>query len=112
MARDAIRAKNFLYAAYCADKAATLAALLVKKADRFRSLPSAFCLFVFLLQICPLLASRSSCAAWVGIRGTARSRVRAGGLVDKIVQIGAKRLAARRRVLRAPSRRPPRPMRD
>ena len=30
MAKDAIAAKNFVYAASCADKAATLAALLVK----------------------------------------------------------------------------------
>lgn len=30
MANQAIKAKNFLYAAYCADKAATLASLLVK----------------------------------------------------------------------------------
>jgi hypothetical protein len=30
MASDAIAAKNFVYAAYCADKAATLAGLLVK----------------------------------------------------------------------------------
>jgi len=30
MAQDAIAAKNFVYAAYCADKAATLAGLLVK----------------------------------------------------------------------------------
>ncbi len=30
MAKEAITAKNFVYAAYCADKAATLASLLVK----------------------------------------------------------------------------------
>ena len=31
MAHDAIRVKNFVYALYCADKAATLASLLVKE---------------------------------------------------------------------------------
>jgi len=34
MADDALRAKNFVYAGYCADKAATLAALLVKAGGR------------------------------------------------------------------------------
>jgi hypothetical protein len=31
MAKDALTAKNYVYAAYCADKAATLAALLLKR---------------------------------------------------------------------------------
>jgi len=31
MAKDALTAKNYVYAAYCADKAATLAALLNKR---------------------------------------------------------------------------------
>jgi len=35
IAEDALRAKNFVYAGYCADKAATLAALLVKAGGRF-----------------------------------------------------------------------------
>jgi hypothetical protein len=34
MADDALRAKNFVYAQYCADKAATLASLLVKEGGR------------------------------------------------------------------------------
>ena len=34
MADDALRAKNFVYAGYCADKAATLASLLVKAGGR------------------------------------------------------------------------------
>jgi len=34
MAEDALRTKNFVYAGYCADKAATLAALLVKAGGR------------------------------------------------------------------------------
>jgi len=34
MARDAMTLKNFVYAAYCADKAATLASLLVKERGR------------------------------------------------------------------------------
>jgi hypothetical protein len=34
MAEDALRAKNFVYAGYCADKAATLASLLVKAGGR------------------------------------------------------------------------------
>jgi len=34
MAQEAIKAKNFVYALYCADKAATLASLLVKEGGR------------------------------------------------------------------------------
>ena len=34
MAQEAMRAKNFVYAFYCADKAATLASLLVKQGGR------------------------------------------------------------------------------
>jgi len=34
MAEDALRTKNFVYAFYCADKAATLASLLVKAGGR------------------------------------------------------------------------------
>lgn len=34
MAQDAMRGKNFVYAFYCADKAATLASLLVKEGGR------------------------------------------------------------------------------
>ena len=34
MTDDALRAKNFVYAQYCADKAATLASLLVKEGGR------------------------------------------------------------------------------
>jgi hypothetical protein len=34
MADEALRAKNFLYAGYCADKAATLASLLIKDGGR------------------------------------------------------------------------------
>jgi hypothetical protein len=34
MADDAMQAKNFVYAVYCADKAATLASLLVKEGGR------------------------------------------------------------------------------
>ncbi|HVQ41848.1 MAG TPA: hypothetical protein VMS54_06570 [Vicinamibacterales bacterium] len=34
MAEDKLREKNFVYAEYCADKAATLASLLVKAGGR------------------------------------------------------------------------------